>query len=147
MTGGYEWTSYSYYWNFDLGPGGKKTLTYWVVPGSAGILGIPAADLKVNGKQYFLPAQMVRIACKAGHACDPSLGENAYTCPENCVQSAADCICTPAKDGACDPDCMAGYDPDCGKGLPVSPVLIAAVLVMIAATAVAAFWIIKKKKQ
>jgi hypothetical protein len=42
---------------------------------------------------------------------------------------------------------MAGYDPDCGKGLPVSPVLIAAVLVMIAATAVAAFWIIKKKKQ
>lgn len=149
MTGGYEWTSYSYNWNFDLGPGGKKTLTYWVVPRAAGILGIPSAELKVNGKQYSLPAQMISIACTAGHACDPALGENAVTCPENCKASVSDTICSPVKDGACDPDCTAGYDPDCGKGggLPVSPALLIAGLVIVAAAAGAGFWLVRKRKQ
>jgi hypothetical protein len=114
----YTSTTYSYLWNIPLNPGEKKQVSYGVVPRYVGEYLIRPADLKINDKEYFLPATSIQVACRSGHPCDTANGENAITCPENCAGSSTDAICNPAKDGQCDPDCASGADPDCTKGTP-----------------------------
>ena len=116
----YTSTTYSYIWNIPLNPGEKKQVSYWVTPRYVGEYLIRPADLKINDKEYFLPAKSIQVACRSGHPCDTVNGENAITCPENCAGSSTDAICNSAKDGQCDPDCASGVDPDCTKGTPAA---------------------------
>jgi len=148
----YPWTitSYSHHWVFTLAPGGKKQVSYRLLPKTAGEVWIPSATLKVDGKEHLLPAGIVSVACTTGHACDASRGENAITCPENCAKGAADGLCTLAKDGACDPDCRAGSDPDCRtypskQSMPLMPIILGIIAVILIAAG-AGWYFLKKKK-
>lgn len=149
----YPWTipSYSHNWVFTLAPGGKKQVSYWLLPKTAGEVWIPPALLMVDGKEHLLPAEIMSIDCTTGHTCDASRGENAITCPENCAIGAADGLCTLAKDGACDPDCRAGADPDCRTNpgtpsLPLMPIILGIIAVILIAAG-AGWYFLKRKPE
>lgn len=148
----YTSTTYSYIWNIPLNPGEKKQVSYWVVPRYTGEYKIQSASMKINDKEYFLPATSIQVACRSGHPCDTANGENAITCPENCAGSSTDAICNPAKDGQCDPDCASGIDPDCTKGAPAAatqpknsiPLSAATILCALGAAAGVTVWMRRK---
>jgi hypothetical protein len=147
----YSVTAYSYSWSISLGPGDKKQVSYWIIPRQVGDYLIRPSSLKVNDKEYFLPAQSIQVACRSGHACDTANGENTITCPENCAGSAADALCDPAKDGQCDPDCANGVDPDCtnvpatgAQTTKATPVEAGTILCAIGAASCAAIVLRKK---
>jgi len=114
----YTVTIYSYQWSVTLAPGERKQIRYRVSPRTTGQYLIRPVSIVMDGTEYSLPAATVQVSCSSGHACDPSKGENALTCPANCNNWSADNLCNPEQDGKCDPDCRAGADPDCGDTTP-----------------------------
>ena len=139
-------TTASYYpWSITLGPGERKDISYWLVPRSPGQYLIRPASVMIGGREYFLPAASVQVACGSGHTCDPSKGENYLTCPQNCANASADNICNPAADGQCDTDCSAGADPDCGTKKPATP--LPAGIGVVAIMAGGAAWLLGRKNQ
>jgi hypothetical protein len=141
-----EWTTYSYHWNVNLGPGEKKQISYWIAPQTAGDYWFRPAVLKTGAGVYSLPVKSITVTCKSGHACDPALGENSLTCPANCGTSGADNICNAANDTRCDPDCAPGADPDCTGAAGSLPfALIGGVVVVLLIVAGAAWYLAGKR--
>ena len=57
--------------------------------------------------------------CNTNNECEPGLGENYKTCPQDCHSGSKDNYCDGIRDGICDSDCLAEKDMDCRKKLPV----------------------------
>ncbi|MDI6825845.1 MAG: DUF333 domain-containing protein [Candidatus Aenigmarchaeota archaeon] len=53
--------------------------------------------------------------CNKNNECEPRLGENYRTCPQDCPSGSEDGYCDGVSDGICDPDCTEKEDPDCKK--------------------------------
>ena len=53
--------------------------------------------------------------CNKNKKCEPSLGENYKTCPQDCPSGSKDNYCDKVSDGICDPDCTENEDSDCKK--------------------------------
>jgi len=53
--------------------------------------------------------------CNKNKKCEPSLGENYKTCPQDCPSGSKDNYCDKVPDGICDPDCTENEDSDCKK--------------------------------
>lgn len=107
-------TTNSYAWTVMANPGETQEVSSWIVPKAGGDLLLHPASVTVGSETCLLPARGLTVGCTAGHACDPSKGENSLTCPQNCANWSADTVCNPERDGQCDPDCRPGADPDCG---------------------------------
>jgi len=53
--------------------------------------------------------------CNKNKKCEPNLGENYKTCPQDCPSGGRDDYCDGRADGICDPDCTEKEDPNCKK--------------------------------
>jgi hypothetical protein len=53
--------------------------------------------------------------CNKNKKCEPRLGENYNTCPQDCLSGSSDGYCDKLADGICDLDCTENEDPDCKK--------------------------------
>jgi hypothetical protein len=66
--------------------------------------------------------------CVTDGKCETNYGENALTCPQDCISGNSDGVCDKKEDNVCDPDCTnKNDDPDCGKidwGVIVGPLSI-----------------------
>jgi len=119
------------FWNTSLNTGETKNFSYRLrldgVPLSAeGYVNetLPSAVLNINSELYQSNSVWVYISnikpppekCNYNFKCEPKLGENSKTCPQDCPTSGKDNYCDAIKDGICDPDCPSGADPDCVEG-------------------------------
>jgi hypothetical protein len=55
----------------------------------------------------------IKLICNKNNKCEPSLGENYKTCPQDCHSGSKDGYCDGKADGICDPDCNKEEDIDC----------------------------------
>jgi hypothetical protein len=115
-----------YMWNVTLPSNSTYTITYKIKPLSFGNFVIPPTEVKtLSGETFYSDSLAIIVQCKSNGKCESNLGENYFTCPEDCPSGSADNVCDLIKDGKCDPDCEPGTDPDClaptTTTLPPSP--------------------------
>ena len=67
--------------------------------------------------------------CNANGKCEPNLGENHKTCPQDCLSGSADGYCDMLKDGICDPDCSVESDQDCQRRFPWLLVILGIIII------------------
>lgn len=103
-----------YSWNVTLQPLSIYTITYKIKPLSFGDLVIPPTEVRTSsGETFYSDSLSVSVKCNQNGICEPDIGENYFTCREDCPSGSSDGICDLIKDGRCDPDCTPGADPDC----------------------------------
>jgi hypothetical protein len=103
-----------YSWNVTLQPMSVYKITYKIKPLSFGSFVIPPTEVQTSSGEIFYSNTLnVAVHCKTNGACEPGLGENYFTCPEDCPSGSADGVCDLMKDGRCDPDCANNTDTDC----------------------------------
>jgi len=102
-----------YRWNLTLPQKSERTITYKIKPLSFGEYNIGQTKVTTSGETFFSNSLSVMVKCKSNGICEPNLGENYLTCPEDCPFGSTDNICDLIKDGKCDPDCTPDADPDC----------------------------------
>lgn len=103
-----------YLWNVTIPPFSLYTITYRIKPLSFGNFVIPPTEVQTSsGENFYSESLNVVVHCKTNAICEPELGENYLTCPEDCSSGSTDGVCDLIKDGICDPDCIPDADPDC----------------------------------
>jgi len=102
-----------YEWNFTLPPNSKNTVSYTVKLVNPGDIILSPTTVYADGETIYTDVCTIKVLCNQNGACETNLGENYFTCPEDCPSGSADGVCDLIKDGRCDPDCAPGTDPDC----------------------------------
>lgn len=109
-----------YRWNLNLTANEERVITYKVIPLNFGTYEIgPTTVAAQDGQTFYSNTLSVKVLCKYTGVCDPSKGENYFSCPANCPSGSKDGVCDMIKDGRCDPDCLPGTDPDCASSTTV----------------------------
>jgi hypothetical protein len=102
-----------YEWNFTLPPNSKNTVSYTVKLVNPGDITLSPTTAYADGETIYTDVCMIKVICNQNGACEADLGENYFTCSEDCPSGSADGVCDLIEDGRCDPDCASGTDPDC----------------------------------
>jgi hypothetical protein len=146
-----------YEWNFTLPANSKNTVSYMVKLVNPGDIVLSPTTAYADGETIFTNVCTIKVICNQNGICEPNLGENYFTCPEDCPSGSADGVCDLVKDGRCDPDCAPGTDPDCltittigatttttPVGKPSSTIYIYIIIIAIVIT-VAVFFLLRIK--
>jgi len=139
-----------YEWNFTLSPNSKNTVNYTIKLVEPGDIAFSPTTVFADGETIYSDTCTIKVVCNQNGKCEPSLGENYFTCPQDCPSGSADGVCDLIKDGRCDTDCAIGADPDCSAattttipiGKPSTPIYIY-IIIIAAVIAVAAFFLLK----
>ncbi len=101
-------------WTVSVGAGSSSSVNYTILPNKVGQYTFPSTvAILPDGRQFQSKPATTQVLCNANGVCEPQIGENYLTCPQDCQPWAKDGICNPARDGHCDPDCAPGVDLDC----------------------------------
>lgn len=111
---------YFYDWDILLPAGGNTSVSYWMIPSSAGTYVITPAAVNISGTRYRLKSAAIQVTCLADNVCNASAGENYFNCPQDCKSGSADGVCDAVPDAICDPDCTAASDVDCKSQAPAA---------------------------
>lgn len=135
-----------YEWNFTLQPNSKKTVHYTVKLLNPGDIAISPTTVYADGEVFYTEdICMIKVVCNENRKCEPDLGENYFTCSEDCPSGSADGVCDLIKDGTCDPDCTKEADEDCMK--PPMQIPWTYVILSVVSIAGLAFILYYKKSQ
>ncbi len=97
----------------DLPKNSQTIVSYEIEPLYYGPFMIPETKLSTSNETFSSNPLTVSVECNQNKICEPSLDENAFTCPQDCPPDKPDSLCNPIRDKICDPDCPPGADPDC----------------------------------
>lgn len=68
-------------------PGATQSVDYKIKPKTVGPLSIGQTSVSVPGWKFFSNPLNIGVACSTGTACDDSIGETPFTCPNKCGSS------------------------------------------------------------
>jgi hypothetical protein len=75
----------SYDWTISIAANSEKSVTYRAKAKTVGSLTIGPSEVFSSSKKVLSNALIVSIPCSSSSACDESLGENQFTCPQKCA--------------------------------------------------------------
>ena len=102
-----------YEWNLTLPSNSKNTVFYIVKLVNPGDVTLSPTAAYADGETIYTDVCTIKVVCNQNGACETNLGENYFTCSEDCSSGSADGVCDLIKNGRCDPDCTLGTDQDC----------------------------------
>jgi hypothetical protein len=105
-----------YEWKVLVDANSFKTITYEIKPTNPGKFLIAPTRVYVDGDLILSNPFQLDITCNQNSICEQNLGENYFTCIQDCKSGSADGVCDAIRDGICDPDCNISSDLDCSCG-------------------------------
>jgi len=103
-----------YLWEIKINSSSTYTIKYIIKPTIFGTFSLSPTQVETSsGEIFFSNSLNIEVVPEKNGICEPEIGENYITNPDDCPSGSDDGMCDLIQDGICDPDCVGDADSDC----------------------------------